>query len=109
MREACTRHGEFKRRADGTLEFDDYIELRRIIVRQTSRTWKPIRTKLEKMKSDAYMNKDNSAYIKAYHEMNKQANSAQIAMTMKTCEHIELDPPRWQGTDSRYTGDERMR
>jgi hypothetical protein len=33
MREACKRHGEFKRNRQGALEFDDYIELRRIIIR----------------------------------------------------------------------------
>lgn len=61
------------------------------------------------MKSNAYKNNDDAAYIKAYHELNKQANNAQIAMTMKTCEHIELDPKGWQKTDSLYTSDERMR
>ena len=33
MREACAAHGEFKKKADGTLEFDDYCALRAIIYR----------------------------------------------------------------------------
>ena len=50
MRDACAAHGVFKRKADGTLEFDDYKALRAIIYRQTQRAVKEKKAELESKK-----------------------------------------------------------
>ena len=47
MREQCTKHGEFKRNEDGTVKFEDYLVLRGIIVRQTTRMFKPKRDEVD--------------------------------------------------------------
>ena len=33
MRDACDKHGPFKRSEKGILKFDDYVDLRKIITR----------------------------------------------------------------------------
>ena len=54
MREACGKHGTFKRNDDGTLHFEDYVVFRSIIVRQAARLFEPKKTELDKMKALAH-------------------------------------------------------
>ena len=47
MREAIELHGTFAKKADGTLEFDDFLVFRAIITRQAGRMFAPIKAQLD--------------------------------------------------------------
>lgn len=68
MREACAKHGEFKRKEDGTLEFKDYLALRSIISRQAARLFMPKRKECDARKLEAFKNGDDAAYVVIFRE-----------------------------------------
>ena len=68
MREQCTKHGEFKRKEDGTLEFKDYVALRAIITRQAARLFAPKRKELDSRKLEAFKGGDDATYVRVFRE-----------------------------------------
>jgi hypothetical protein len=57
MREAMELHGNFAKKADGTLEFDDFLLFRAIITRQAGRMFAPIKAELDSRKLAAFNSK----------------------------------------------------
>lgn len=90
MREQCSKHGEFKRNADGTLEFDSWLALRGVILRQAARLFKPKRAELDAAKLEAFHTRNDGQYIKIFREGQQASQQAHMVMTSKACEHIEL-------------------
>jgi len=66
MREACDKHGEFKRTDKGLLQFDDYIALRKIIVRQAARIFQPMKKVLNARKLEAYKQGNDASYANTF-------------------------------------------
>ena len=58
MRDALDAYGEFQTKIDGTLEYKDFLVFRAIIMRQSSRHFKPKRDELNEKKLEAFANKD---------------------------------------------------
>ena len=54
MREAMELHGNFTKKADGTLEFEDFLLFRAIITRQAGRMFAPIKADLDQRKLAAF-------------------------------------------------------
>ena len=57
MREAMELHGNFAKKADGTLEFEDFLLFRAIITRQAGRMFAPIKADLDQRKLAAFKSK----------------------------------------------------
>jgi len=58
MRDQLDDHGEFACKIDGTLEYNDFIVLRGVIMRQSWRLFKPQRDELNKKKMEAFKAKN---------------------------------------------------
>jgi hypothetical protein len=58
MREACDAHGEFAVNADGTLQWDAFLILRSIIMRQACREFAKFKEDLNNRKVEAFKAKD---------------------------------------------------
>ena len=58
MREAMELHGNFAKKADGTLEFEDFLLFRAIITRQAGRMFAPIKAELDQRKLAAFSSKN---------------------------------------------------
>lgn len=71
MRDQCTKHGEFKRKEDGTLEWADYLALRGIIARQSNRIFTPKREDCDKKKIEALKAGNDAEYVKVFREGRK--------------------------------------
>ena len=63
MREACDKHGPFQRSENGLLKFDDYVDLRKIITRQTARLFRPDKEKIAKLRIAAFKAGDDKEYF----------------------------------------------
>lgn len=63
MREALDSHGDFATKIDGTLEWDHFVVLRAVIMRQACRAFEKKRAALNERKLEAFTNKDQPAYV----------------------------------------------
>ena len=59
MRDAMDSHGDFTCKLDGSLEFEDFLVFRAIVMRQASRKFEPRRADLNERKMKAFQSKDN--------------------------------------------------
>ena len=58
MRAGLDEHGDFATKIDGTLEFEDFLIFRAIVMRQSSRMFQPKKDELNKQKIDLFKTKD---------------------------------------------------
>ena len=96
MRDALDSHGDFKTKIDGTLEFEDFLVFRAIIMRQASRVFAPKKDALNDKKLEAFKSNDQNAYVKVFREGQQLFNQAIMGITQKACEWIELDVKNYQ-------------
>ena len=68
MREQCDKHGEFKRNADNTLQWDDYMALKKIMLRQSYRLYKPQKDVIDKKRLVAFKAENDGEYFKLWRE-----------------------------------------
>ena len=68
MREALDEHGEFHTNLDGTLQWEQFLTFRSIIMRQACREFQPFRDDLNARKLEAYKNKDQPNYVAIFRE-----------------------------------------
>lgn len=54
MRDQLDSHGDFACKLDGTLEYNDFLVLRAVIMRQSWRLFKPQRDELNNRKLEAF-------------------------------------------------------
>lgn len=90
MREQCTKHGEFKRKEDGLLEWEDYLALRKIISRQAARLFRPKRDECDKKKLEALKNGNDAEYVKAVREGRHYQEQCALTMMTKACTHVGI-------------------
>ena len=105
MREQCSKHGEFKRKEDGTLEFNDYLVLRGIIARQTSRMFRPKRDECDAKKLQAFKDGNDFAYLQAFREAKNAQEQCSLVMMSKTCTHIGLTGQQYGAVSRVYMSD----
>ena len=105
MREACAAHGEFKRKADGTMEFEDYCALRAIIYRQTQRAVADKKKGLEAKKLQAYKDNDDTSFVRNWREIRHITEQAGVSMMQKACQHIEITSIKYGQTSRTYMAD----
>ena len=109
MKEACDKHGPFKRSENGILKFDDYVELRKIITRQTSRFFKPDRDIINEMRIAAFKSGDEDGYFEHFKKSHFNSYQSQIIMTQKACEYIKVGAKEYADTSKLYSQNEEMR
>jgi hypothetical protein len=61
-------HGDFETKLDGTLEFQDYLVFRSIIMRQACRAFQPLREKMYEAKLEAYKEKKQAQYVNIFRQ-----------------------------------------
>ena len=105
MREQCKKHGEFKRNEDGTVQFEDYLVLRGIIVRQTTRMFKPKRDEVDQRRLEAFKSKNDAEYLKAYREGRQSHEQCSIIMMSKTCQYIGINAQSYAIVSRTYMSD----
>ena len=66
MRENLDGHGDFATTLDGTLEFQDYLVFRSIIMRQACRAFQPLREKMNEAKLEAFKGKEQAKYVNIF-------------------------------------------
>ena len=90
MREAMDAHGDFNCKVDGTLEFEDFLVFRGIVMRQGCRLFEPKRVAMNAQKLEFYKNKDQQGYVQVFREGQAEFNKCIMFITEKACEWIEL-------------------
>ena len=90
MKDACDKHGPFKKSENGILKFDDYVELRKIITRQTSRFFAPDKAKINEKRIAAFKAGDDEEYFKQFSASHFNSYQAQIIMTERACVHLKI-------------------
>ena len=105
MRESCDKHGEFKRTDKGMLAFDDYIALRKIIVRQAARMFQPMKKVLNARKLEAYKKSNDAMYANTFKQGAHQQYQTQVIMTAKACEYLNIGAKEYQVTSQVYATD----
>ena len=68
MREQCAKHGEFKKKEDGNLEFKDYLVARGIIARQAARMYRTKREELDEKKLECFKAGNDFGYLQVFRE-----------------------------------------
>ena len=91
MRENLDGHGDFATKLDGTLEFQDYLVFRSIIMRQACRAFQPLREKMNEAKLEAFKGKEQAKYVNIFRQGQNQFNACVATFTKKACEWIEFD------------------
>jgi len=91
MRDQLDDHGDFKCNMDGTLEFEDFLHFRSVVMRQSCRMFNPKKEGLNMRKLEIFKAKDQAAYIKIFREGQTEFNRCIMTTTSKACEWIELD------------------
>jgi hypothetical protein len=91
MRENLDGHGDFATKLDGTLEFQDYLVFRSIIMRQACRAFEPLKVKMNEAKMEAYKAKEQAKYVNIFRQGQQQFNACVATYTKKACEWIEFD------------------
>jgi uncharacterized LabA/DUF88 family protein len=109
MRDQLDDHGEFACKIDGTLEYQDFLVLRAIIMRQAWRQFKPERDELNNRKLEAFKAKNQSEYVKIFREGQLKYQQALVNITKKACEWIELESSNYNLTTKSYLEDKDKR
>jgi hypothetical protein len=109
MREAMDEHGDFNCKIDGTLEFQDFLVFRAIVMRQGSRLFEPKRLALNAKKLELYKAKDQAGYVRVFREGQTEFNTCILSITQKACEWIELDMKNYQLSMQAFMDDEKTR
>ena len=107
MREACDKHGEFKKQADGALEFGGYTDLKCIIARQAYRQLKPTKDAIEAKRLEAFKAGNDGEYFKLYREGMHARQVTTTAMTNKTLAYLELDPMVYRKSMVQHSKDQK--
>jgi hypothetical protein len=109
MREAMDNHGDFNCKIDGTLELEDFLVFRGIVMRQGSRKFEPKRLEMNAKKLELYKAKDQQGYVQCFREGQVAFNRCILEITNKACEWIELDVKNYQLSIQTYMEDEKIR
>ena len=67
VEDALDAYGQFRRQADGTLPFEDFLALKEIILRQSLRLFAPKKAELTEQKIQALKEKNEKEYLKLAH------------------------------------------
>ena len=71
VEDALDAHGLFRRQADGTLEFDEFLTLKEIILRQSLRLFAPKKAVLTEQKIKALKEKNTKEYMAKVEKLNQ--------------------------------------
>ena len=96
VEDALDAHGLFRRQADGTLEFDEFLTLKEIILRQSLRLFAPKKAVLTEQKIKALKEKNTKEYMKLAHFLRLEYHKCLLTITKKACEEISLRPAMFQ-------------
>ena len=106
LREALDNHGDFITDEDGTLQWEQLLALRHIIMRQACRDFHKVKDDLNTRKLEAYKAKNQLEYVSIFREGQQKFNTSLMNMTIKACEWIELGPENFQLSLQKYQDDE---
>lgn len=109
LREAIAAHGTFAKKADGTLEWDDFVLFRSIVARQTERCFKQKRIDLGVRKLKAYREKNQRDYVDTFREGQRDFKVLMAAYTKKAGLAIEISAEDYKKTVDSYMGDAEKR
>lgn len=109
MRDQLDDHGTFNCKIDGTLEYNDFLVLRAVIMRQSWRMFAPQKEELNTKKLEAYKAKNQSDYVRIFREGQQVYNKCLQTITKKACEWIELDAPNYNLTTKTFLEDKDKR
>ena len=68
MRDQLDEHGDFATKLDGTLEFQDFIYFRAVVLRQALRMFQEARDSLQAKRLEAFKAKNQQEYVKCFRE-----------------------------------------
>lgn len=68
MRDQLDEHGDFATKLDGTLEYNDFLYLRAVMLRQALRMFQETREKLADQRLTAFKEKNQQLYVKLFRE-----------------------------------------
>jgi hypothetical protein len=109
MRDQLDEHGDFATKLDGTLEFQDFIYFRAVVLRQSLRMFQEARDTLQAKRLEAFKAKDQQAYVKTFREQQMAYQKCLSTMTRKACEWIEIDLTNYNLAHKTYMEDEAKR
>ena len=109
MRDQLDEHGDFATKLDGTLEYQDFLFLRAVILRQSLRMFAEARETIGTKRLEAFKAKDQQAYVKCFREQQMAYQRALQTITKKSCEWIELDLANYNLSMKSYMEDKDKR
>lgn len=109
MRDQLDEHGDFSTKIDGTLEYQDFIFFRAVVLRQTLRMFQEARETLGTKRREAFKAKNQQEYVKLFREQQMAYTKCLQTMTKKACEWIELDLANYNLSHKSYMEDKDQR
>jgi len=91
MRDQLDSHGDFRTKADGTMEFKDLMVVRSVILHQALRHYQPQKVHFKKIQMEFFKKEDWQGYAQNFANGQKAYNDAIMFMTKKACEWIDFD------------------
>jgi hypothetical protein len=109
MRDQLDDHGDYNTKLDGTLELEDLMYFRSVILRQSLRMFREARESLTEKRRVAFKDKNQQEYVKLFREQQMQYTKCLQTMTKKACEWIELDLSNYNLSMKTYMEDKEHR
>ena len=105
VEDALDAYGRIRREADGIVNFEDFLALKEIILRQSLRLFAPKKFILTEQKIAALREQNEKEYLKLAHVLRLEYQKCLLIITKKACEETTIRPDAFQQTMRHYLED----